>query len=367
MKIFILYFDGILKPDCRNCGKICCYGPLKLEFTNEEKKYDILNEVFPWLKHFMIPHKINKNFLDRIVIESRFSKCFFLDKDKYCKLQKEYGYDYKPFACRLAPHRFLLYNDVCIVSENSQEGCLTIRKINFTNNKISEERKRLLQNVKNAIKFGVFQRYGASNREKIKWSKQRFMLESKIFNLSRKYLHKSNYTEFAIRQLQIIDKDLDIDSIKAKIDNKIRIWREFLKIEERNLVNKRVTYELTALTSLFRFQNWETNEKVIPLQLFACYILMVFFSDYHTSNFSVFTYRNILQGLARDLMLLAENRKTKIRLLKYAGVNKKKIKSLIKNKSLRELLKSLDLNIEEKLQFIDGLSKINKRAIKSKY
>jgi len=349
MKIFKPFIDGIVKYDCKKCEGDCCRGTIALRLTTRKKR--ILINHFPFLRYLFLRFLQSQTGRreSELFYFPKYSGCILLDNKNLCSLHKELGYQQKALICRLYPYytytskvrdEYVIIPDV--------HHCRTLEIVSSkklkNKNKIKEESKNILKQCKEQIKLKWF-------LTNINLTKGRLSLEKRIFQESKRYLDKTNYIEFAMRQIQMAYKGVSLEDIEQQVLKIIILWQQFLKIGDINLNNKRLTYELTAITSLLRFCEPEIDEKIYPMMLLALYILMLIYSRITKGKIYIPRYTAMLE-LAKRLMLLLDNRKTKMKLLSFAGIDKKKKSSLIKNNSIIELAEKLHLSIEERMGFI---------------
>jgi len=101
MKIVFTVPDQTLAYDCRSCGSFCCQGKgFGLDLLAQEEK--IVLEKAPLLKYFLLPHA-DGNYAE---MESFEESCYFLDDDGLCAIQKDGGFEAKPFVCKFFPLNF---------------------------------------------------------------------------------------------------------------------------------------------------------------------------------------------------------------------------------------------------------------------
>jgi len=95
-----------------------------------------------------------------------------------------------------------------------------------------------------------------------------------------------------MRQLEMSLEGLDVEKMRGEILQKIIMWQRFLKLENVDLNNKKIAYELTALTSMLRLSEYTLAEAITPIVLLALYVLMLSLS-YNTQiriNFSTYLF-----------------------------------------------------------------------------
>ncbi len=343
MRIFIPFIDGILKNDCKKCKDNCCIEFGRVYMNRREWK--ILSKEYPFIKHFVIPTEKRPR-VDSSMQIRRYQSCWFLTQNGLCSIHKRYGYKLKPLICRVHPYYVYKCNGEYIISPIGYcKASLVIVRNIPKNIKLEKGNERVLRNAKDIINSGC------SLHPQINWSKERFALEKRVFYESKCFLNKTNYIDFVIRQMRMVEKNESLEVIKQQVMMKLKLWQQFLRIENITLKNRVITYELTAITTLLRIKENRINEKVIPIVLLALYILVLLFSRSNKNKIIVNTYVAVL-NLAKKMIFLMDNRKTKIALLSYLGVRKKHLLTLAGSNSIIDLAEKFQLNTEERIGFI---------------
>lgn len=288
IKIFIPFMEGILNYDCRECGYACCERGYLVMNTREKK---MLLKNYPSLRYFFVRET------EKTYQLTKYMKCWFIENSGLCSIQKKYGYSSKPLICRLHPFYLYRCNDEYVaISEN----CRTLR-VNGGNKNSSY--KLILKNAKEAIDNGVIS-------GEIDWSRKRLNLEKEILDASKAFLNKSSYLDFAVHQISITTKDEDIKRIRLDLLESLELWRSFLEINDLDIANKILTYELTAITSLLRVESFHLRQieaGKIPLALLSLYFYMILLSKDRRIKTYVETYRQVLSDVALGLSYLEKD------------------------------------------------------------
>lgn len=264
----------------------------------------------------------------------KYPNCWFLENNGLCYIQTKYGCSYKPFICRFHPFCIIRCNNEYVVV---LDKCPTLHVDKESKN---SAHKQILKNAQEAIDGDVI-------AEEINWPRWRMNLEKKILEGSKMFLGSSNYLDFSAYQISITTGDVDMAKIKSKLLNSVKLWKSFLKINELDMKNKRITYELILLTSLFRIGNSYLRQievEKVPLALLAIYFYAVLFSKNENTKVYFDTYKVILQDISLGLLYLKkdelsisgrsiENRLRHLRLLQKAHIQK-----LMSNVEEKEIL-----------------------------
>lgn len=163
--------------------------------------------------------------------------------------------------------------------------------------------KKILKNAQEAIDTDCI-------LKEIDWPKRSLNLERKILEDSKMFLGNSSYLDFSAYQMSIATEDEDTAKIKSELLEFVELWKSFLEIDKLNMENKRLTYELTAITSLLRagsFELRQMEEKKIPLALLALYFYMILFSKERKIKTYVETYKQILSDISLGLLYLKKD------------------------------------------------------------
>ena len=287
-KIFIPFIDGLLNYNCQECGYVCCQDGTIIMNIKEKMK---LLQTYPILR-YCFSSETKKTYAIR-----KYTRCWFLEKNGLCYIQKKYGYSYKPFVCRSHPFyiakckdEYVMIIDLCPTLHVGKE-------------KKGVSHKQILKNAKEAINNNII------NGE-INWSKKRVDLEKKILEGSKKFLNNSNYLDFSIYQILITTKNKNIAKIKSKLLESINLWKSFLEVDKLNIENKGLTYELTAITSLLRLESLRLRDmqaKRVPLALLALYFYMLLFAKNRRTRTYLITYQEILSDIPLGLLYLVND------------------------------------------------------------
>lgn len=282
-KIFIPFIEGLLNYDCTKCAHSCCRGG-NLIINSGQK---MLLENNPCLRYFFA----EKNKGTYTYRAKRYGRCWFHRDNGSCGIQATHGYSAKPFICRLHPFYPVRCGNEYVVVIADCYALYVGRGNTNTSHKL------ILSNTQEAIDCNHILELGA-----IKWSKERFNLEKKIFEASRDFLGDSNYLDFAAQQLLMTKETEDINNIKSDLLKAVELWETFLKVDDLNMENKKITYELVVLTSLLR--SWDMLNQIdpvkIPVALLGLYFYMLLFSQVNDLEIH---YWNIFLELLQDIPL----------------------------------------------------------------
>lgn len=289
-KIFVPFIDGILKYDCRECGYGCCQSGFIVMNAKEKR---ILLQDHPSLRYFYV-RKTKKTYVLR-----KYPRCWFLENSGLCYVQKKYGYSSKPFICRLHPFYIVRCESEYVVVPRT---CSTLHAGRGNKNKDTSH-KHILKNAQEAVNLNVLS-------GEINWSGKRLELEKKILEESKHFLNNSSYLDFSVYQISIATEGEDMAKITSELLEFVELWKSFLEINELNMENKSLTYELTAITSLVRVESFELRQmevKKVPLALLALYFYTVLFSKDRKVKTCVGTYKGILNNISLGLSYLKKD------------------------------------------------------------
>lgn len=287
-KIFIPFLDKILSYDCKECGYGCCQEGNIVMDVKEKRK---LLCIYPFLRYFFT-QQTKKTYGLR-----KFPRCWFLERSGLCHIQKKFGYSFKPLICKLHPFYIAKCNKEYIVLA---DGCPALC-VDRGNKKVTH--KGILKNAQAAINNDFVSR-------KIDWPQKRLDLEKKILAGSRMFLNNFNYLNFAVYQIALATQDNNIAKIKSELTVSVNLWKSFLGINKLNLEDRKLTYELTAVTSLLRVKNsylTQMGEGRVPLALLALYFYMLLFLQERKVKTYVETYNKILNEIALGLVYLTRD------------------------------------------------------------
>lgn len=290
-KIFVPFIDGTLNYDCGQCGYDCCQEAGWIVVNTKEKQ--MLLQRYPFLRYFLVKETKTTHWIRRV------SECWFLESSGLCYIQKKYGYSSKPFMCRLHPFYVARCRDEYVVLP---EMCPNLHVDKGSKNK-NVSYKRIFKNAKEAIEYGVV--WG-----QIDWRKRRLDLERKILEDSKMFLDRASYLDFSAYQISIANKNQDMREIKSELLESVELWKCFFGIDELDMENKRLAYELTAITSLLRTGSSQLRQmdvKKVPLALLALYFYMILFSKNRSVKTYVETYKNILSDISSKLLFLKKD------------------------------------------------------------
>jgi len=288
-KIFVPFSDGLLDYDCGECGAGCCQ--LGIIVANEDERKILLQE-HPFIEFFSIrEEKKRYSFL-------KYTRCWFLENSRSCEIQRKYGYSLKPIICRLHPFYVARCLDEFVVVAS---GCPMLSVIK-RGGKTDISHALVLRNAQEAIDCDFV-------NEEISWSPERMGLERKVFEESSKFLSQENYVDFAAFQIAAATGNDEIPGIRTQLNATVNLWKSFLGIEDLEIENTALTYELTAITSLLRasdqhLRDMETHR--IPVALSALYLWMILFSGSRRVKRFIATYEAALADIALGLTHLTE-------------------------------------------------------------
>ena len=288
-KLFIPFIDGILNYNCRECNGLCCSQSGFIIMNAKEKK--MLLQKYPYLRYFFTQETKKMYWI------SRHSACWFLESDGLCYIEKKYGYSSKPFICRLDPFYIAKCADEYVVITKE---CPKLY-VDGGNKNVSH--KRILKNAQEAIDNDCI-------LEKIPWSGRRLNLEKKILQGSKMFLDSSSYLDFSAYQISITTKNKNIAGIKLELLESVELWKSFFNIDDLNIDDKILTYELTAITSVIRTGSIDLRrmkEDKVPLALLALYFYMILFSKTRKVKTYVKIYKKILSDISLGLLYLRKD------------------------------------------------------------
>ncbi|MFC1804984.1 hypothetical protein ACFLZ3_04070 [Candidatus Omnitrophota bacterium] len=290
-KIFIPFLDGLLNYDCKHCDYNCCYSGSIIMNNREKKK---IFSGYPYLRHFFTKKT------DKLYALHKYNICWFV-KDGLCQIQKKYGYRYKPFVCRLDPFYVYRCNDEYVAMEMAGRDKCPMLGVGKISNPVSH--RQILKNTREAIDCNFIY-------AQINWPKGRLALEKKILKDSRGFLKRPDYLDFAAHQIALAGKDTAIAKIKSGLSDTLNLWRSFLKVDSLKMKNKRLTYELTVLTSMLRLENPRLRNMQpprVPLALLALYFYMLLFLKNQGARTYLRTYQEMLDDVALGLLYLKKD------------------------------------------------------------
>ena len=260
MKVFIPFADGLLNYDCNECGRDCCQEGAII--MNSGEKVSLLKE-FPHLKHFLTKDT------GKVYRVSKYQKCWFLEADGSCHIHNKYGHSSKPLGCRMHPFFVVRCHDEYIVLV---DDCPVIHA---SKGSPSVTHDRILKDIYQAISNDYV-------TDKIDWPASRLNLEKRILADAKMYLKSTNYLDFSAHQISLTTENKDINNIRTKLSESVELWKSFLKIDDLDLENQDLTYELTVLTSLLRVESLRLRRmeaRQVPQTLLALYVYMILFSN----------------------------------------------------------------------------------------
>lgn len=286
-KIFIPFIEGTLNYDCRECGYFCCQNGL---ITMNPSEKGTLLQKYPYLKYFC--HERTK----KKYAVKKFTRCWFLKTNGLCYIHEKYGYSSKPFQCRLHPFYVVRCRDEYIVIRSM---CRFLRVDRGSKN-ISH--KQILRSAAEAIDFPYI-------LGKINWSAKRLKLEKMILQRSKEFLENSTYVEFSACQIALERGTKSTSALNKELLERLELWKSFLGVEGLSMEDKKLTYELTLLTSVLRVETAlaEMDESKVPLALLALYLNMILYFKVNKVRTYVDTYQQILEDIPIGLVRLKKN------------------------------------------------------------
>jgi Fe-S-cluster containining protein len=285
--LYIPFFEDLIDFDCVECGMRCCESGL---IAATKKEAEILVREYPFMNFFL-----NKKEYRRLNFE-KYPRCWFLEKNGLCEIQRKYGYSLKPFICRLHPFYVAKCGESYIVTPSGCDRLRAARK----GRESSVSQAALLNNAEEAISCGFV-------REELEWSREKLDLEKIILRKSMEYLEASNYADFAAVQVSLAQKQNDLSEIRSRIRDAVELWTKFLGIEGLKLENATINFELTALTSILRATSGpllKMEESRIPLALTALFVYMNLFSRSDGAERYLATYKLLLGDIPVALTYL---------------------------------------------------------------
>ena len=373
MVIFKPFIDGIIEYDCSSCPRNCCRIESLLVNKNEA---EIIKKEATFLKDKI--RRINKHTFS--LRRYPRGKCWFLNNRRFCSLEAKYGYMRKPLMCRVYPYTLIGNNNGYIMTiaicptmralKNirfnplrkipGRAGDRNLRNVSFASGReprlVGDRRwlcragsttdKTIIKNAKEAIQSGIA-------NDGLNWTKERMGLEKKILRESAQYLARASYVGFAIRQIQLSNKEPSPDKIKQLVYRNISLWRRFLKINGISMNSRDLTYELTAITSILRSLKYHIDAKEISEALLALYIFTLMPAFRRREEPGLQKYAKALEDRAlQGLPRLKDNLETRLLLLSYAKAIKKKSQTLLINEPTLKLAERLNLNKTERIGFL---------------
>ncbi len=287
-KVFIPFSDGSLRYDCHDCRSICCLNGNLVMSADEQRR---LLRLYPHLR-FFFTRGTKKTYGIR-----KYPRCWFLEDSGLCSIQRESGYSCKPFICRMHPIYIGKCKDGYIAIP---DGCSTLH--------VDQEAKgishsSILKNAQESIDCGYIS-------FKIDWSAERLNLEREILQGSELFSNDSSYIDFAAHQMSVTLKNGKTEEIRSGLQKSVDLWKSFLGLDKLELENKRVTHDLTAITSLLRVRSSSlrnTEVKKIPIALLSLYLYMVLFAKTRNARIYVQACEDILDDIPLALLCLGKD------------------------------------------------------------
>lgn len=288
-RIFVPFHDGLLDYDCRECGEGCCQSGNIV--ANEGEKRILLQE-YPFIKFFFAGEENNRYTFHK------HQQCWFLESNGFCEIQRKHGYSIKPFICRLHPFYIARCGDEYVVIPSGCEALRVTKRGKQSN--ISHE--SVLANAEEAIGCGFI-------RKGIDWSAERLDLERKVLKEAREFLDHVSYIDFAAFQTAAATGNKNLSGIRTQLNETVDLWKSLLGIQDLEMENETLTYELTAITSLLRVSDYGLRNMEgdrIPLALLALYLYMILYAKGGGGKRFASTYQSVLGDIPLGLAYFAE-------------------------------------------------------------
>ena len=283
--IFIPFYEGTIRYDCRRCLINCCArGDIAL---NSAEKKNLL-QIYPELKFFQA-----SNPGDKLYFISKEYACWFLSEGRLCEIEVRKGYAHKPFICRLHPFYVYTCADQYVILPKNCPSLFAARESKFSSH------KRILQNAKEAIENNFV-------IGKIPLTRKNLLLEQQVFRNSKEFFKHSNYLDFASRQCALADRRLSESKCRADLEEKVALLKSFLEIDGLSLENGKISYELTVMTPLLRMFSHTYNliaAKDFPLVFSFLYVYLVLYSSINETGLFFGTYTGMLNFLKNSGLL----------------------------------------------------------------
>jgi len=350
-KFFIPFVPGVFKLLCKGCGGQCCWEGGVL--TREE--YALLSKQFPSLKYFVITDEKYRAKDRHPLAMHALGNCWLLDQNGMCSLHRKQknGRSIKPILCRTFPYMVEKCHDTYIVTIG---GCFKSSVIARPPSSFKSKAKA--REMLGQIRCFLSYKCAWHKDGVVSWSKKRLEIEKKTFEESKHFFNREDYTDFVMRQLQIAFGETDLSRIEPLVSQKLRFYKKFLDIGHISLRNKKISYEMTVLTSLLRLYMDKVNEKIAPLVLLATYILMILHRSAANKTGNPVTIASYRSALSRGVgfIALGDNRACKAKLLAFAGIKKRR-ELLRSGYSIIDLAEKLKLRTEDRMSFVYNLNR----------
>jgi len=262
--------------------------------ANEGEKRILLQE-YPFIKFFFAGEENNRYTFHK------HPQCWFLENNGLCEIQRKHGYSIKPFICRLHPFYIARCGDEYVVIPSGCEALRVTKRGKQSN--ISHE--SVLANAEEAIGCGFINTVA----EGINWSPERLDLERKVLKESREFLDHVSYIDFAAFQASVATGNKNLSGIRTRLNETVDLWKSLLGIQDLEIENETLTYELTAITSLLRVSDYGLRNMEgdrIPVALLALYLYMILFSNGRNVKRYVRTYESVLSDIPLGLAYLTK-------------------------------------------------------------
>jgi len=332
VKIFIPFIPGTLQYDCGQCQSSCCkYGILAL--TNNEWKNAEKNKHF--IKYFTV------GFDKSIHAISKYSRCWFLEENGLCSIEKKFGYKKKPLFCKAFPFKVVKCGEEYFINVAITCPTLTVSHCS------GKSRSDILKNANKIVATGI--------ARKIKIHPFRLLLEKKIFRRMKYNQANPSYLKFLSEQIQIT-KDKSYHNAEAKMTKMIYLWLRFLNLKANDLYNPKISFELTSITCILRLLAYRFNEHVILNVLAALYLFILVYDKSMGSSdkpIPLYTYISMID-LASGLAQIGNNKKTCQNLKNFLSLhNNDRVKLMV---DFEEMADKYLSSVEQRLIFIRHLT-----------
>lgn len=333
MKIFIPFIDGTLSYNCRRCWKACC-GCGILALTPSEST--MIFKERPFLKYFTL----NSNGI--LANVSKLSRCWFLSSNGLCTIEKRFGHDNKPLLCRTFPFRLVRCGKEHFIQLSMLCPTLVVSPL--------RKEKYHKSIIKNAIE--MTREVGATREVRIQPS--RLVLEKRVFRRSIKHLNNPCYLNYLADQMRITQNKTHQEESMTLMP-KLHDWLGFLKMKKLDLCNAKISYELTAITSVLRLMSLRLSETSLIDNLAALYIFMLLYDKikaHPKRPTPIFTYV-LAFDMAGSLARLSNNTQVKRKLISF--LLSRGVKIADHGKNIFELADKYLPDIEHRIEFLHHL------------
>jgi len=261
--LYFPFLSGVLTYDCTSCDAPCCRGtPIGI---GRSRELVVLGSAQPRLPLFATPGHAGSALLS---IASPREACWFLDKNRRCRLERAMSRESKPAGCRLFPfHRFRAVGEALAVlpdftcpiriqSTPSEEGHASHDEL-----VLEMHRTRVPPRGHTPLRAP----------EDLEW-RRALKVERRILRTSASYLDATSYLPFAEKQQEktavVMGMDYKPEALAA-LDAQIRT---FLGVDPKPSAFG--TRDLVALTGVLRLMVSSLPRRDLPALLLALSILV---------------------------------------------------------------------------------------------